>query len=98
MRARIFTPRLAALVAASGISLSCAAMAERPAAPTDMIVAVPVADVRSQPKAAKGGYAYDPLEETQVLEGERVTVLEWKGRWARVACPQQEEFTHHNRW
>lgn len=64
----------------------------------EMIVTEAVADIRSEPKAHSGGYTYDALQETQVTGGERVRVIERKGRWAKVACVEQLEFTHNNRW
>ncbi len=68
------------------------------ALPADMAVKVPVADVRAKPKAASGKYKFDELQETQVELGERVRVLEKKGKWFRVECMDQEEFTHNNKW
>lgn len=66
--------------------------------PKEMVVAVPVADIRAQRLAHSFKYEYDDLQETQVLQGERVVVYEKKGAWARVSCPEQMEFTHHNTW
>lgn len=67
--------------------------------PVPMRVAVPVADVRSEMKdAAPDTHANDPLEETQILFGERVRVHERRDGWARVECPEQREYTHKNSW
>lgn len=63
-----------------------------------MIVIDSVVDVRAEPVWHAKKYEYDPLQETQVLQGEPVQVFERKGKWARVECPQQLEFTHNNRW
>jgi cell wall-associated NlpC family hydrolase len=63
-----------------------------------MVVRVPVADVRAKPVSRTLGYEYDPLQETQVEKGEPVLVWEIKGKWARVECPEQNEYTHNNRW
>jgi len=63
-----------------------------------MIVKDPVADVRAERKSGSGTPVYDPLEETQILKGEPVLVVETKGAWARVECIEQVEFTHHNFW
>ena len=75
------------------------------AAPSPVFVAaVPVADVRAEPKQVDGSsvlkkpYPQDPLEETQLLYGERVKVLEDKGSWVRVEAVEQPEFTHDNVW
>lgn len=66
--------------------------------PLQMIVQVPVADVRAKPVAASGGYENDPLQETQIVKGEVVNVLERRGGWYRVECREQPEFTHSGRW
>jgi len=66
--------------------------------PARMVVVVPVADVRAKPVPSSGGYERDRLQETQVVEGEIVLVFERKGDWARVACSEQEEYTHNDRW
>lgn len=63
-----------------------------------MVVAATVADVRAEALPPNDRYEYDPLQETQVLEGEPVLVLEKKGAWARIECPEQLEFTHNERW
>ncbi len=63
-----------------------------------MVVRVDVADVRSKPESPSQKYEFDPLQETQVLKGEPVLVLEEKGKWARIECPEQMEYTHNNRW
>jgi hypothetical protein len=68
------------------------------AGPTEMAVQVPVADVRSKTVPHNGSYEYDPLQETQVLLGEHVLVYEKRNGWARIECPEQPEFTHHNKW
>ena len=68
------------------------------------VAVIPVVDLRSEPKevdgaaALKGPYAQDPLEESQLLYGERVKVLEDKGTWVRVEAVEQTEFTHDNVW
>ena len=75
------------------------------AVPSPIFVAVvPVVDLRSEPKevdgaaALKGPYAQDPLEESQLLYGERVKILEDKVTWVRVEAVEQTEFTHDNVW
>lgn len=66
--------------------------------PVPMVVKVPVANIRNQPIPHNGTYAYDDLQETQVELGEPVLVWEKKGKWARVECADQMEYTHNDRW
>ena len=61
-------------------------------------VAGPVADLRKEPSERKPGLEHDPLEESQLLEGDRVIVLEEKEGWARISAPDQQEWTHRQRW
>ncbi len=61
-------------------------------------VAVPVADLRKEPAPAGPTLEHDPLQESQLLYGDPVTVLEIQGEWARVAAPDQQEWTHNRRW
>ena len=84
------------VVAAS--PMRAAAADEEHRQPTVMVVAVPVADVRATPQAADGTTAHDDAQETQLLYGERVSVLEHTGPWARIEAQEQAEFTHHARW
>jgi gamma-D-glutamyl-L-lysine dipeptidyl-peptidase len=63
----------------------------------DAIVKVPVADLRSQPVLSQGAPS-DPLEETQLLFGEHLSVLESSGEWVRVSAVQQPQFRHRQRW
>ncbi len=76
----------------------CAAAPKHGPAGRVMIVAVDVADVRSKPGKHAGQYVQDPDQETQVIRGEPVVVLEQQRGWARVECPQQPEYTHHGVW
>ena len=68
------------------------------------VVSVPTADIRAEPKrvngaaALKNPYEADPLQESQLLYGERVKVLEEKAGWARIEAVEQPEFTHGNAW
>jgi cell wall-associated NlpC family hydrolase len=66
--------------------------------PVDMAVKAAVANVRAKQKPHNGKYKYDDLQETQVEQGERVRVYERVGKWVRVECVEQEEFTHNSRW
>ncbi|MBK8574991.1 MAG: C40 family peptidase [Elusimicrobia bacterium] len=72
--------------------------------PVEGLVMVPVTDLRRNPSsvlaeaALQRPYAVDPNQETQLLFGESVLILEVKGHWARVEAPDQAEFTHAGRW
>jgi hypothetical protein len=48
--------------------------------------------------ALKRPYVQDPLQETQLLFGERVKVLLEKAGWARVEAVEQAEYTHADAW
>lgn len=61
-------------------------------------VIVPVLDLRSEPKDAPDTYIHDPLQESQLLFGEKVRVHEIRGDWARVEGVGQKEFTHKKLW
>ncbi|MBI3320527.1 MAG: C40 family peptidase [Candidatus Omnitrophica bacterium] len=61
------------------------------------IVAVPVADLRAEPRGPSST-AHDPLQETQLLYGERVKVITTQAGWAFVEAIEQPEYTHHQRW
>lgn len=61
-------------------------------------VQVPVADLRKEPAPPGPTLEHDPLEESQLLYGDPVTVLEIQRDWARVAAPDQLEWTHNRRW
>ena len=63
-----------------------------------MAVNVPLLDLRAQPHTAAQADRHDPLEETQLLYGERVRVLTTAEGWAQVEAVEQEEFTHRQRW
>lgn len=63
----------------------------------DAVVAVPAADVWSEP-AGDPAQRTDDKRETQVLFGERVLVHESSGIWARIEALEQPEHTHHDRW
>lgn len=61
-------------------------------------VNVSVADLRKEPQAPGPTLEHDPLEESQLLYADPVTVLEIQEEWARVAAPDQQEWTHNRRW
>ena len=80
------------LVGALSVSAGCGA------ASRTMFVNVPVVDVRAQPHTVVQAHAHDPLEETQLLYGERVAVLNTATGWAQIEAVEQPEFTHQRRW
>lgn len=68
------------------------------------VVSVPVADLRRVPEPvaadalSRRPYSIDPNQESQLLLGERVRLLEFKNGWLRVEAIDQFEFSHSNRW
>ena len=73
-----------------------AAAARRPS-PT-LVVVVPIVDVRAHPTVSGPADIHDPDQETQLLYGEHVRVLEQRNGWARIEAPEQPEFSHHHYW
>lgn len=63
-----------------------------------MSVAVPVVDLRAQPHTTAQPGVHDPLQETQLLYGERVKVRGSRDNWSRVEAVEQREFSHSRRW
>ena len=63
-----------------------------------MAVNVPLTDLRAQPHTIAQAGNHDPLQETQLLYGERVRVLKAQEGWASVQALEQPEFTHAKRW
>lgn len=59
-------------------------------------VVVPVASLRSEP-IADLGVAMDPLQETQLLFGERVEVLQDRGDWSYIAAWEQPRYDKENK-
>ena len=74
-----------------GIATGCAA-------PSFSVVTVPVADVRATQTSPPPPGLHDPLQETQLLYGERVKVLNTDGGWAFIEAVEQAEYTHANAW
>ncbi len=62
----------------------------------EAVVTAPLADVRRVPVLP--GPQSDELQETQVLFGERVRVLESSGVWRRIEAMNQMEYSHHQQW
>lgn len=54
--------------------------------------AVKILDVRREPKKAEKPLTEDPLQETQLLPGEKVLVLDRKGGWTYIEAPEQPCF------
>lgn len=97
----VFGVTLAGLLAPA--SLTPAATQDRsagasPTFPYAARVAVPVADLRREPSRPGNSLSRDPLEESQLLYGDRVTVLEENGAWAKVRADEQQEWSRHQRW
>ena len=65
---------------------------------TWMAVAVPVVDLRTRPRTSATPGIHDPLEETQLLYGERVRRIRSQDGWASIEAVEQPEFTHTKRW
>lgn len=66
--------------------------------PYEARVSVPVADLRKEPSEPEASMDHDPLEESQLLYGDPVRVLEATEGWARVEALDQLEWNHHERW
>lgn len=66
--------------------------------PLAMVVKSTVVDVRAEPRSRALVYKYDPLQETQIEQGEPVLVYEQRGSWARIEASDQPEYTHNDRW
>lgn len=79
-------------------SFALALLAGCSAARSPMLVRVPVVDLRTEPNTRAVPGAHDPLEETQLLYGERVRVIKKEHEWAYVEALEQPEFTHSERW
>lgn len=63
-----------------------------------MVVKVPVVDLRREPVPTKYSRQEDPIQETQLIYGEKVLAYEEKDGWIRVEAIEQPEFTHNNQW
>jgi gamma-D-glutamyl-L-lysine dipeptidyl-peptidase len=68
------------------------------------VVAVPAADLRDEPRSAEEAAASkkiqvrDLAQQSQLLFGEVVQVLEQRGPWARVQAVEQPEYSFHGFW
>lgn len=65
---------------------------------TELRVGVPVVDLRAEPHTRATPAIHDPLQETQLLYGERVLVHRRRDGWAYIEALEQSEFSHRNRW
>jgi cell wall-associated NlpC family hydrolase len=63
-----------------------------------MAIHAPFGDLRAQPHSVPQPDIHDPLQETQLLYGERVRLLKIQDGWAHVEAVEQPEFTHTRRW
>ncbi|MDP3703043.1 MAG: C40 family peptidase [Candidatus Omnitrophota bacterium] len=63
-----------------------------------MTISVPVADLRAQPNTTAQAGVHDQGEETQLLYGEQVRVLNRREGWVGVEAIEQQEFSHAHRW
>lgn len=61
-------------------------------------VNVPVADLRREPKPAFVASEKDPLQESQLLLGDRVTAIKESGSWLYVDVPEQSKFVPETGW
>ncbi len=59
---------------------------------------VPVADLRREPKPAFISHEKDPLQESQLLLGDRVTAIQESGSWIHVEVPEQTRFHSDLGW
>lgn len=62
------------------------------------VVNVPVCDLRREPCAHSNQYIKDPLQESQLLYGERLHVKEIKGHWAFVEALEQKKYSKEGEW
>lgn len=63
-----------------------------------VVIADPVVDLRSQPSVAGDSYEKDPLQESQLLYGERLFVRERRGDWLFVEAAEQLRFRETTGW
>lgn len=62
------------------------------------VVNVPVCDLRREPHPHSNQYVKDPLQESQLLYGERLLVKEVQGAWAFVETLEQKKFSKEGEW
>ena len=79
-------------------AIGLALLASGCATPKVTAVNAPAVDLRAQPHTTAEPGIHDPLQETQLLYGERVRILKTEDGWAQVEALEQPEFTHARRW
>lgn len=62
------------------------------------VVTAPVEHLRATPGTSPQPGTHDPDQETQLLYGERVRLINTQDAWAYVEAVEQPEYTHTNRW
>ncbi len=67
-------------------------------APQIGVVSVSVADVRKTSGSLPQSFEYDADQETQLLYGEIIQIVEESGDWVKIEAVEQEEFSHNQRW
>ena len=95
---RSASARLPHLCACSGLLCALLSLLVGCAAPRTMLIGVPVTDLRAEPNTVPQADIHDPLQESQVIYGERVRVLTIEDGWAKIQALEQPEFTHAGRW
>ena len=63
-----------------------------------MLVSEPVVDVRGKPRTSARPNVHDPLQETQLLYGERVRRVKTLDGWTSIEALEQPEYSHAKRW
>lgn len=69
-----------------------------PTLPRTFTIGAPVADLWTKPVRRAGVKLDDEAHLSQILYGEIVTALEFKGDWVRVRAEEQESFLHTSEW
>lgn len=62
------------------------------------IVSVPVADVRTVSGSLPTSHDFDPDQETQLLYGEIIKIVDGNVDWLKIEAVEQPEYSHNNRW
>ena len=90
--------RLARVWAKAVLAALAAAATGCARTPEIYVVAVPVVDLRAQPGSLATSVVHDPLQETQLLYGERVQIIRRGEGWVYVQALEQPEYTHAATW
>ena len=62
------------------------------------VISVSVADLRREPSLGKFCLEKDPLQESQLIFGEKINILGEFSDWLRVSCPEQQRFCIKEGW